>query len=160
MNINLWDSIIWCLIIIRAEQTCWWPNHTSHASLSVCPVLIGQFLESWSLIGGMTIIGQTSTSLSGESSGLTLMVAVSPVLDWPCLFLIRGCLLITFTLVWGLNLNKICCKICRSAFSIKSLIALFGFSLLFEILYLLFERSPFECWILRIWKTLRNVQLL
>ena len=60
----------------------------------------------------------------------------------------------------GLNLNEICCKICRSAFSIKSLIALFGFSLLFEILYLLFERSPFECWILRIWKTLRNVQLL
>ena len=82
MNINLCDSIIWCLII-RADQTCWWPNPTSQASLSVCPVLIGQFLESWSLIGGITINVQTSTSLSGESSGLTLMVAVSPVLDWP-----------------------------------------------------------------------------
>ena len=36
----------------------------------------------------MTITGQTSISLSGESSGLTLMMAVSPVLDWLRLFLI------------------------------------------------------------------------
>ena len=91
MNINLWDSIVWW-----AEQTCWWTNHTSQPALSVCPVLIDQTLESWTLIGGMTITGQTSISLSGESSGLTLMMAVSPVLVWLCLFLIMGCLLITY----------------------------------------------------------------
>ena len=116
----LCDSIFSCLII-RAEQTCWWPNHNSQPALSVYSVLIGQLPESWSLIGGITITGQTSSHCL-ESSGSPLMAAVSPVLVWLCLFLIMGCYLITYF----------------------RLLEFFNFFICFKD----FKRTSFQCWIL------------